>query len=137
MSSSSSLTDSDVCSTSPPNGRMASMNLSVVISSTTMNTAALSSEDSRLRTRSWKSLSTPCFTMAPVSAPMPAPMAAPNTGTKNKRPNSTPQNRPHTVEVPTLEPGVTTSYLPSAWRATTAMDWRLTIRFLSRSRTFW
>ena len=71
------------------------------------------------------------------AASMPAPMAAPNTGTKNKRPNSTPQNRPHTAEVPTLEPGVTTSYLPSARRATTATDCRLTMRFLSRSRIFW
>ena len=114
-----------------------SRNLSVVISSTTMNTAALSLADSRLRTRSWKSLSTPRLTMTPVSAPMPAPRAAPMNGTKKSRPNRAPQNRPHTVEVPTFELGVMTSYLPSARFATTAIDCRLTMRFLSRSKIFW
>ena len=122
---------------SPPKGRMASANLSSVMELTTMNTAASSFWVRRLRTRSWKSSSTPRFTKKPVSAPSPAPMAAPQKGMRKMSPNSMPQNRPHTVELPMGWPGVTTSNLSLSRRATTATDWRFTMKSLPRFSTSW
>src|SRR5436190_4272709 len=86
----------------------------------------------------WNSLSTPDFSILPISAPMPAPTAMPKSGTKNRRPNSRPQNIPYMVPPGTGCAVECTLNLPSLCRTIAAIASGWMIRSCaSRSASCW
>ena len=134
-SSFSSSSDSEVLSTWPPYGFIASANLSSVTLSAMITTALLPGlSRSCTWDLNWSLI--PVLPSLPNSAPMAPPSRSPTPGTKNNRPISIPHKAPDAADTPTIFCGVSTWLLPSASTVTMASPVSLTTKSLFSSMTW-